>query len=240
MKLVADTHTHTNAVSHAYSTLYENISYAKKIGLSFLCLTEHGPTIPDAPHYWFFKNLKVVPDVIDGVVLLKGAEVNIVDYDGALDLGDELLERLDWVIASYHPPCCEPATPEDHTRGWLAVAKNPLIDVIGHCGDGRYPFDYETVIKSFAENGKIVEINSHSPNARPGSEQNCREIAKVCKKHGVRVVAGSDAHFFTQIGACDWSLQLLRSIDYPEELIMNTDYDRFLALAREKTGRQLI
>ena len=197
--------------------------------------------MPDGPHEWFFNNLPAtVPDVLDGVIVLKGAEANILDFGGSLDLNERQLKKLDWVIASYHTPCCAPADIASHTAGWLAVAKNPDIDVIGHCGDERFRFDYEPVIRTFAEHQKIVEINAHSFHGRPGSKENCRQIALLCKKYAVRVVCSSDAHFFTEIGNAGEALDMLMEIGYPEKLILNTDYDRFLAVAREKSGRQLI
>ncbi|MCI8649159.1 MAG: phosphatase [Anaerotruncus sp.] len=240
-EVIAETHCHTNACAHAYSTLYENVQEAARQGLRFLCITEHAPSMDDGPHQWFFKNIvKVVPEVLDGVAVLKGAEVNILDYQGQLDLSDEILEQLDWVIASYHIVCLEPASKAAHTEGWLAVAENPLVDVIGHCGDGRYPFDRERVVQAFAKHNKIVEINAHSFDCRPGSLENCREIALLCKKYRVPVVCSSDAHFFTQIGRVGRSLELLREIQFPEELILNTDYERFLAVAREKSNKNFI
>ena len=79
----------------------------------------------------YFGNMpKVVPDFLEGVAILKGVESNILDYCGRLDLSEKKLAALDWVIASYHINCVEPSTPEEHTAGWLAVAKNPHVDVI--------------------------------------------------------------------------------------------------------------
>lgn len=241
IQIVAETHSHTIACQHAYSTLYENVQAAARKGLNFLCVTEHGPEMVDGPYEWFFGNIgSVVPDVLDGVIVLKGAEANIMDYDGRLDIAEKHLMKLDWVIASYHVVCVEPSTVEAHTRGWLAVAQNPLVDVIGHCGDSRYAFDLDTVIPAFAQYGKIVEINAHSFACRPGSYENCRAVALACKRHRVPLVCSSDAHFFTQVGEVQESIDLLTEIDFPEELILNADYDRFLALARVKSGRSLV
>lgn len=241
MAIIAETHSHTVACSHAYSTVTENARAAAQKGLRFLCVTEHGPKMTDGPYKWFFKNLpETVPDILEGVVILKGAEANIMDCRGTLDIEDADLERLDWVIASYHTVCCKPGTREDHTKGWMAVAENPLVDVIGHCGDMRFDFDYDRAVEAFARNGKIVEINAHSFDCRPGSRERCREIALCCKKYRVRLVCSSDAHFHTQIGETAAALEMLREIGYPEELILNADFDRFLAVAREKSGRTLI
>lgn len=240
MKIIADTHTHTIACQHAYSTLLENVAWAKKIGLPIIASTEHAPSIPGAPHEWYIRNQKAYPEVIDGVVVLKGVEANIMDFDGSLDVEPKHLQKLDWVIASLHPACVDPGTAEDHTRAYLAVAANPDVDVIGHCGDQRFPFDYEAGVRAFGENGKIVEINNHSFLSRPGSEENCREIALLCKKYRVPVVVNSDAHFAMEIGAFPHALAMLEAIDFPEDLVLNADYDRFMDLARKKSGRKLI
>ena len=239
LTLVADTHTHTLVCDHAFSTLHENIKAAKAKGFSFLCSTEHGPKLPGAPTALYFYSLPGLPDEIDGVTLLKGAEVNIHDYEGGFDLPDSLLEQLDWVIASMHTPVLSPTTEQAHTEAWLKVAKNPHVDVIGHAGDARFAFDYEAVIPVFAAEGKIVEINSHSFGARPGSTENCTRIARLCAQHRVPIVVSSDAHIHENIGNFSDALAMLRKIDFPKELILNADYDRFLAVAREKTGRRL-
>lgn len=234
MKLIADTHTHTLACDHAYSTLAENIQAAKRKGLLFLAMTEHTPSMPGGPSRLHFTNLRILPQSMDGVSLLKGAEVNIMDREGALDLTDSILEKLDWVIASLHLTNYKPATRRDHTATWLAIAENPLVDVIGHCGDGRYAFDHEPVIDAFAKHEKIVEINAHSFLARPGSRENCPRIARLCAEKGVSVVVSSDAHHSSKIGHFSAAVKMLQEIDFPRELILNADADRFLAAAQKR------
>lgn len=240
MKIIADTHTHTIACDHAYSTITENTAVAKRKGLKFICMTEHGPSMPDAPNIWHFFNLKTLPNKINDVIVLRGCEANIISYDGTLDFPKEDLKLLDWVIASYHSPVIEPSTIEDHTNGWLAIANNPDVDVIGHCGDERFAFDYDRVIAQFAKNNKIVEINSHSFTVRPGTTENCRKIAEYCKKHQVRIVVSSDAHYSEQIGEVGNSLSMLKEIDFPEHLILNANYDVFLKVIQEKSAREFM
>ena len=84
---------------------------------------------------------------------------------------------------------------------------------------------------------KIVEINNHSFETRKGSKKNCAEIARLCKKYEVPVVVNTDAHFCTEIGHFPHALAMLEEIDFPERLVVNADYDSFLALVREKSGR---
>lgn len=240
MRIIADTHTHTVSSGHAFSTLRENTQAASNAGLRFIANTEHTNLLPGAPSNLFFINKASFPKELDGVHILFGCEVNIAGFDGSLDLPDKILDNLEWVIASFHRPVTAPGTVEQHTEAWLAVAQNPLVDVIGHCGNGDYLFDYDPVIEAFARHGKIVEINTHSFNIRVGSKENCTEIARLCKKHGVPVVVNSDAHSELMIGNVGAGIEMLESIDFPEELVLNADMKRFAAVAAQKSGRSFL
>lgn len=234
MKIVADTHVHSCASSHAYSTVLENLQAAKAAGLAYLAVTEHGPQMPDAPHLWHVTNLHELPDSWEGVQLLRGVEANILDEEGALDIPENLLASLDWVIASMHLSCFAPGEEERHTRAWLQVADNPHVDVIGHCGDQRYRFDYERVIPVFGQKGKIVEINNNSFYVRPGSRENCVRIARLCMEHRVPVVVSSDSHFCAKVGRFETALAMLEEIGFPQELVLNASQHRFAQLVEEK------
>ncbi len=94
LNIVADTHTHTLACDHAYATLSENAAAAAKKGLKFLVSTEHTPMLKGSPSQIYFTNLHVLPRFLDGVMIIRGAEVNIIDYDGHFDLPDHILDML--------------------------------------------------------------------------------------------------------------------------------------------------
>ena len=83
---VMDLHTHTIASGHAYNSLREMAKGAAEKGLEVLGITEHGPKMPGSCHRIYFQNLKTVPRELYGVQLLLGAEVNIMDTDGTIDL----------------------------------------------------------------------------------------------------------------------------------------------------------
>lgn len=229
MKVAGDTHTHTLICQHAFSTLLENVRYAASAGHRFLVTTEHGPAMDRAPHEWFFENLpRAVPRELEGVVVIKGCEANLLDTDGTLDIHETALGRLDLVMVSMHRGTfLRDTTPEERTAAWRAVAKNPRVDVIGHLGDPRFSADYEAVIQAFQEGGQAVELNNSSPKSRPGSEENCLAIARLCKEYGVPVLLSSDAHFCTAIGGVDWSASIAGRAGIPEEQILNLDYRRF-------------
>lgn len=223
IKITVDTHTHTNVSAHAFSTLEENLAAAAAIGLEGIAMTNHGPDLGDGAVWFHFKSARHLPKYVKGVRLLTGAEVDIMDEEGRLDIEDKYLKNLELVIASFHTPCFPPyESKEKVTRAWLNTLDNPNVDVLGHMGDGRYKCDYEAVVKKAKETGKIIEINNHSFRVREGSDVNCREIALLCKKYSVPVVLSTDAHFSLEIGVVPNSIALMEEIEFPEELILNT------------------
>ncbi|WP_027631998.1 phosphatase [Clostridium hydrogeniformans] len=223
MKWVLDTHTHTYVSGHAYSTLMENIQYAKKQGLEILGVTDHGPKMPGGPNIFYFGNLKVIPREVEGITILKGCEANIIDFNGNLDIPLIIQEnRLDIIIASLHDVCITPGTLEENTNALLGAMDNKFVDIIGHPGNPSFPIDEELVVRKAKEMDKIIEINNSSFRSRPGCEENCLNIARLCKKYNVRVIMGSDSHFCTEIGVLDKAYSLLQKVDMPDELIMNT------------------
>ncbi len=229
MNIAGDTHTHTLVCQHAYSTLLENIRAAAALGHRFIVTTEHGPAMPGAPYEWFFENLrKAVPREVEGVVVIKGCEADLMDTQGTLDVPDAGIKRLDLVMVSMHRVTFpRDTTPEQRTAAWCAVAKDPRVDVIGHLGDPRFQADYEAVIKAVKAGGQAVELNNSSPQSRPGSEPNCRRIAALCREYGVPVLLSTDAHFCAAIGQVDWSASIAREAGIPEEQILNLRYRRF-------------
>ncbi|MEF1307797.1 phosphatase, partial [Vibrio owensii] len=74
MDIVIDSHTHTIASGHAYSTILENALSAKNKGLKLLCTTDHAPEMPGAPHYWYFNNQRILPRFLHDVGILRGVE----------------------------------------------------------------------------------------------------------------------------------------------------------------------
>lgn len=227
MKILTDLHTHTVANTHAYSTVLENVAYAKQTGIEAIAVTDHAPGMPDGAHKWHFINLKVLPREIDGVKVLRGAEVDIKHVDGTLDLDQEYMESLDWVIVSFHRPACEEiGTKEQRTRCYIDLLANPQIDMLGHCGSPVFDFDIPAVIDAAKEYDKVIEINENTFNIRANNIPICKEIAMECAKKGVKVSVDSDAHFCYHIGKYPKAIAMLEEIGFPEELIVNTDWAR--------------
>ena len=119
MKIELDVHTHTIASGHAFSTLQEMAQAAAGKGLKVLGITEHSPGIPGTCHPIYFRNLHVVPRRMYGVELLLGAEINILDGKGNLDLDEDYMKMLDIRIAGIHSLCYEYGTIEENTHGMV-------------------------------------------------------------------------------------------------------------------------
>ncbi len=232
MNILVDAHTHTNCSNHAFGTIWENMRCAKEKGLEVVCMTNHAPAIPDSAHIWHFVTMKELPDYIEGVRLLRGCEANILDRNGTIDMKPEYLKSMEVVVASIHPPCYEDGEMEDHTETWLNVIKNPYVNILGHSGDSRFPYDIDRVVRAAKGNNKCIEINNHSYSVRKHSIPNCRKIALKCMEVGCNIVVSSDAHVPFDVGSVEEAKQMLEEINFPEELIVNTTGEKFISYLR--------
>ena len=236
MKYLSDLHTHSIVSGHAYTTLLENINYCAKKGIKVLGTSEHAPSMPGAPHYWYFGNLKVVPRVINGVTILKGCEANILDIEGSLDMSDEASKNLDYMIASFHEPVFKPRSREENTLAILNVMdKYDKVEILGHLGNPNYELDYEAIVKKAKEKNIMIEINNSSllGSSRVGSDVNCKKVALLCREIGTKVILTSDSHINTCIGVFNKGIELLEEIQMPKELVMN-DPEKLIAHLKSK------
>ena len=236
MKYLSDLHTHSIVSGHAYTTLLENINYCAEKGIKILGTSEHAPTMPGAPHYWYFGNMKVVPRVINGVTILRGCEANILDIDGSLDMTDESSRNLDYMIASFHEPVFKPKSKEENTAAILNVMdKYDKVEILGHLGNPNYELDYEAIVKKAKEKNIMIEINNSSllGSSRIGSDVNCKKVALLCREIGTKVILTSDSHINTCIGVFNKGIELLEEIQMPKELVMN-DPEKLIAHLKSK------
>lgn len=238
IRTYADLHIHSLASQHAYSTLAELCDAARAKQMTAIALTDHGPSMPDGaiPHHFFC--LTGLPDMLDDLHFYRGAEANITNYEGQLDMEENLLSRLDFVIASYHIECIRPASVSLHTQGLIRAIANPHVDAIGHCGNPVFEIDPEPVVAACARHGKIIEINSASFKVRPGSSRICRETAALCIRYQVPVIISSDAHSKWQLGDHSAAISMLEELNFPEELILNGAPGRAEAYFARKKDRK--
>ncbi len=197
--LRGDCHVHSDW-SDGGSPILEMATTARDLGHEYMVLTDHSPRLTVA-HGLSPERLREQLDVVAALNeelapfrILTGIEVDILD-DGALDQSDELLGRLDVVVASVHSKLRMDA--EGMTRRMVGAIANPHTDVLGHCtgrlvtGRGRpeSTFDAEIVFAACAQFGTAVEINS-----RPERLDPPKRLLRLAVEAGCEFSIDTDAH----------------------------------------------
>ncbi|HEY2604048.1 MAG TPA: DNA polymerase/3'-5' exonuclease PolX [Thermoleophilaceae bacterium] len=195
--LRGDLHCHTTA-SDGRNSISEMAETALARGYEYLAITDHSAThgfgndVQPRELLKQVERIHKVDDQLDGITLLAGSEVNVLP-DGSLDYEDEVLEQLDWIVASLHTSfrMKEP----EMTARMIHAMEHPLVDAIGH-PTGRkigkrepYALDIEQVVEAAIRTGTFIEINS-APDRRDLNEQNARHAAEA----GAMLVIDSDSH----------------------------------------------
>lgn len=230
-ELKLDVHTHTVVSGHAFSTLQEMVAAAQQKNLDILGITEHAPGIPGTCNPIYFRNLHVVPRQMGNLRLLLGAELNILDTKGTLDLDEYYYKMLDIRIAGIHLLCWEGGTIEENTQGMINAIRNPWTQIISHPGDGTAELLFEPIVLAAKESRTLLEINNSSLNPvrkKASALANNLEILRLCKRYEVPVVLSSDAHISYAIADYNFIWPLLQETEFPDQLIMNYFPDRFL------------
>ena len=252
IKIKTDTHTHTLASGHAYSTIEENLRAAKEHGLELVGITDHFSSffVPstDFACFGFFINKKALPEVWHGVRLLFGAEVDIIDLKGNLfghDLyipypnkngvkltyEEGILNRLDYLIASVHyKDFAANSTVVENTELYIKALEHENVKILGHIGRSGLEFDIDEVVKAAKSLNKMIEINEASFGHGETVRERCLKVALACAKYGTKIVVNSDAHSSFEIGKYPNTEHFLDEIDFPVELIGNRDAETFLSM----------
>jgi DNA polymerase (family X) len=190
-----DLHMHT-VLSDGRNTLEEMVAAAAEHGYEYIAITEHSAThgfgsgVPPDELRRRIEHIRALE--VPGITVLAGTETNVLP-DGSLDYADDVLEELDWVVASLHTSFRMPE--REQTDRMLRAMEHHLVDVIGH-PTGRmigrrepYELDVDRVIAKAVETGTFLEINAN-PNRRDLNDVYARSAADA----GAVLVIDSDAH----------------------------------------------
>ena len=190
-----DLHTHTTW-SDGKDSLEDMVAAAIAKGYAYYAICDHSQRLRGDLLKQQHDAIDALNDVVAPFRILKGIEVNI-RADGSLDVDDEDLAQLDWVVASVHSRFDDRAT-----ERVLAAMESPHVDVIGHPTSrriGKRPpsnIDVEQIIEKALETGTFIEINSQ-PDRLDLSEVH----ARAAREAGLKLVIDSDGH---QVGALDY------------------------------------
>jgi putative hydrolase len=214
--LRGDCHSHSTW-SDGGSPIAEMAEAARDLGHEYLVVSDHSPRLtvasglsPERLRAQLDEVARLNEDLAGAASrggrpfrLLTGIEVDILE-DGSLDQSDELLARLDVVVASVHSKLRMPGP--EMTRRMVAAVANPHADILGHCtgrmvvGRGRpeSEFDPDVVFGACAEHGVAVEVNS-----RPERQDPPKRLLRLAVEAGCRIAIDTDAH---APGQLDWQL----------------------------------
>ena len=223
--LQGDLHAHTT-LSDGRSTLQDMAKAAQKRGYKYLALTDHsashgfGNDVQADELLRQVERVRALNEEMDGFTVLAGTEVNI-NTDGSVDYADEVLEELDWVVASVHTSFR--MGEEKMTKRMMAAMDHPLVDVIGH-PTGRkilqrepYGVNVEQLVAHAAETGTLLEINAN-PDRRDLNDLN----ARLAGEAGVPIVINSDAHSTRTLSVIRYGIATARRAWLTKEHVANT------------------
>ena len=227
--LRGDCHTHSDW-SDGGSPPREMAEASRLLGHEWIALTDHSPRLTVANGLSAERleaQLELVSELNAELApfrILTGIEVDILE-DGSLDQRDDLLARLDVVVASVHSQLRMPARPM--TARMVAAVRNPHTDVLGHCtgrlvagNRGIRPeskFDAEAVFTACRDHGTAVEINS-----RPERRDPPTRLLNLALEIGCVFSIDTDAHAPGQLDFLGYGAQRALDAGVPVDRIVNT------------------
>lgn len=246
MQIKCDTHLHTVLSVHAVGTVHDLAVAARSKGLEAIVVTDHCSL--QMCHYEQSVDVLLsqqIPRSIEGVRIFRGAEIDIADYKGHMcfynipydaekSALDRLLGSLDVVVASPHyPPEDRRGSYEEVTEMFLHLIAHPQVTILGHPERIGTDFDMTAVALAAAGNGTFLECNNVS--LQRSYRDQIKKMLQQCKLFGTSIVVGSDSHDPQYVGRFDEAYQMLREVDFPEELIANRTRAAFeAALAKQR------
>lgn len=225
MLFTADLHTHTIASGHAYGTIREMAAAAAKKHLQILGLSEHGPGIPGTIDPFYYCNLKVIPRMLYGVVIVHGCEINVLN-DGTRSLDDVWLKYLDYAILGIHRQCYRDQGRERNTDNLIKCMNHKKVRLVSHPDDNHTPLDYPRLVKAAKALNVALEVNNSSftkQDKRLGCLDNYRCMLSLCEELRVPIVVSSDAHDPSWVGRFDEADQFLEELHFDRSLVLNLD-----------------
>jgi DNA polymerase (family 10) len=184
-----DLHTHTSWSADGKNTLEEMVAAAEARGYQYYAITDHSHYLREGRLYAQLHEIERMRERFPALHILAGVEANIRS-NGEVDVAEDDLAQLDWVVASVHQaPHARP------TERVLEAMDNPYVDCIGHLTGRRIgkrgprDVDVERVVAKALETGVVLEINGQP------DRLDLRDVhARAAKEAGLKLVVSSDAH----------------------------------------------
>lgn len=226
MNFIGDFHIHTVASGDGFGTIKEVLSAARKRNFKCIAITDHGPRMEASSHYYYFDSLIDNVSEDDGIIIYPGAEANILDENGGLDLPEKTLRRLKFLIASFHTFSWSDRGIETNTRSLKSCLNRYDVKSIAHINNPFFEIDMDEIIPVLADRKTALEINNKSLKKDKGDWGRFKDLVSRCKEKGVKFIVTSDAHYPDQVGDFEDALEFIDYCKLDESDILNTSYDR--------------
>ena len=227
-----DLHCHSSFSRCGIHTIVEILEAAKRKGLKAQAITDHGPAKVDFIRSTFFNRLT---QPVEGIVLLKGMECNIMDENGGIDLAPKFIRNCDVLLAGLHDNLNVDWNREETTRALInTMRNNPWVDVITHPLNNDFEVDLRTLAQAAAETGTALELNNSKIVFGAVSEKAQCEFIRICREESCLVAVNTDAHALNELGDTAPMERLLEKENFPEELIVNRSFDAVMAWLEER------
>jgi len=215
--LRGEMHCHSTWSADGKATIEEMARAAAARGYEFLCLTDHSHYLRDGKIEEQWREIESVNARLESFRVLRGIEANIT-AKGTVDVPDEVLAELDWVVASLHTSLDR--SPTDRV---LAAIDNPNVDCIGHL-TGRLisrragaDLDLDRVVGRAVETGTAIEINS-----QPDRLDMRDAHARLAAAAGVLIPVTTDAHATASFAFAELGIGQARRAWLTKEQVLNT------------------
>ena len=223
--LMGDLHMHTTATD-GRDTLEDMAAAAAQLGHRYIAITDHSQALAMANGLDETRALahaaaiRALNGRYDGLTLLAGIECDIL-ADGRMDLSDDCLAQLDFVIASVHSHFSQDQS--EMTERVLRALECPWVDVLGH-PTGRLllkrdgvRLDMDAVFAAAAARGIAIEINCN-----PARLDLNDAMARAARDRGVKIVISTDSHAVATLSGQQWGVQVARRAWLQPEDVINT------------------
>jgi DNA polymerase (family X) len=231
-----DLHMHTTATD-GRDDLESMAAAAARRGYQYIAITDHSKAmvmsngLDEQRALAHAARVRALNGRYGGLTLLAGIECDILS-DGALDLSDDCLAQLDWVVASVHSHFAQDEA--QMTDRLLKALENPWVDVLGH-PTGRLLLkrapvrvDIDRLTTTAARLGVAMEINAQSARLDLSDAH-----ARLARERGVRLVVSTDAHSVKALANMRWGVQMARRAwTTPDDVLNTRTLDDLRALLR--------
>ena len=218
--LRGELHCHSTWSADGKDSIEAMARAAQARGYDYVCITDHSHYLRDARLEEQWEEIAAVDAALRPFRVLRGIEANI-KADGTVDVPDELLAQLDWVVASLHH-----SIDRNPTERVLAAIEHPHVDCIGHLTGRRLSrparaagaaIDVARVVARAAETGTALEINGQP------DRLDLRDVhARLAGEAGVLVPVTTDAHQVSTLAYAELGIAQARRAWLTKEQVLNT------------------